>query len=156
MHVVFLFFSRLAIVHSDLKVFFVNPERSVTLSLLTFTVEVAFGIRHSRSNFAKGAAVFSLLFDAQQPRHEVLPDFQVLPQAKGGKVFTLAACSCKVISAQAKSFQEVVNDQVVGAFLFKIQYRGLVMLQELCQLFLVEAMLLRVEISDLVWNEVLV
>ena len=141
---------------SDLKVFFVNSQRSFTLSLLAFTVEIAFGIRHSRSNFAKGAAVFSLLFDAQQPRHHVLPDFQVSPQAKAGKVFTLAACSCNVIFAQAKSFQEVVNDQVVGAFLFKIQDRGVVMLQELCQLFLAEAMLLGVEVGDLVWNEVLV
>ena len=42
MHVVFLFFSRCAIIASDLKVFFVNSQRSVALSLLTYTVEIAF------------------------------------------------------------------------------------------------------------------
>ena len=43
-HVVFLVFSRLAIEESDLKVFFVNAERSLTLSLLTYTVKIAFEI----------------------------------------------------------------------------------------------------------------
>ena len=43
-HVVFLVFSRCTIEASNLKVFFVNSERSVALSFLTYTVELAFEI----------------------------------------------------------------------------------------------------------------
>ena len=64
MHVVLLFYSGRTVEASDLNVFFVNSQRSVALSRLTYTVQILFEIRQSPSNFANGAIVVSFFFHA--------------------------------------------------------------------------------------------
>ena len=48
--------------------------------------------------------------------------------------------------------KEVVNDHVVGAFLFLIQNRILKVLKKVRELFFVDALAFRVNISNLFWD----
>ena len=52
--------------------------------------------------------------------------------------------------------KEVVDDQIVRTFFFHIQIRFFVVLKKLCELFSGDAVFFWVQISDILWEDVLI
>ena len=130
-------FVRGAIIAGYLEFLFGNKQRLVTKVFRVLTDLVKLGSKgfHGLCNFAQILIVLTLIFEAFQPHQSVTSSALVFIFVHGltscfSQLLCFALRTLQILLSEVEVFEEVINDDVVGAFLSSAYKRGVEELKE--------------------------